>query len=276
VELQEKVNSLITRLREQSNRPLVTGHNLDHLTIADASRLRNGLDLDELLAAAQVRAPAAVITALSEQIQAMEVQVQAHFRQHPDAEIILSKPGLGHILGARVLGELGDDPHRYASAKARKNYAATSPITRQSGKRKSVMARYVHNNRLRYAFDGQAFTALTASPGARASKPAPSTTRPPPGRSTPATKTETTFWHRVGTACLDARLHKASAGRWLGVISLGSAPDGKRIRRKVSGQSKAEVKAKLQALHDELREGLHKAPTTTATGPRPATHSHDR
>ena len=118
--------------------------------------------------AAVVRALAAVITALSEQIQAMEVQVQAHFRQHPDAEIILSQPGLGHILGARVLGEFGDDPHRYAGARARKNYAATSPITRQSGKRKTVMARYVHNDRLRDALDGQAFAALTASPGARA------------------------------------------------------------------------------------------------------------
>ena len=118
--------------------------------------------------AAVVRALAAVITALSEQIQAMEVQVQAHFRQHPDAEIILSQPGLGHILGARVLGEFGDDPHRYTSSKARKNYAATSPITRQSGKRKTVMARYVHNDRLRDALDGQAFAALNASPGARA------------------------------------------------------------------------------------------------------------
>jgi hypothetical protein len=118
--------------------------------------------------AAVVRALAAVITALNGQITVMEGQVAAHFRQHPDAEIILSQPGLGLILGARVLGEFGDDPRRYASAKARKNYAATSPITRQSGKRKTVTARYVHNDRLRDALDGQAFAALTASPGARA------------------------------------------------------------------------------------------------------------
>jgi Transposase IS116/IS110/IS902 family len=115
-----------------------------------------------------VRALAAVITALNGQITVMEGQAAAHFRQHPDAEIILSQPGLGLIFGARVLGEFGDDPHRYANAKARKNYAATSPITRQSGKRKTVMARYVHNDRLRDALDGQAFAALTASPGARA------------------------------------------------------------------------------------------------------------
>jgi bacterioferritin-associated ferredoxin len=118
--------------------------------------------------AAVVRALAAVITALNEQITVMQRQVEAHFSWHPDAEIIGSQPGLGPILGARVLAEFGDDPHRYASAKARKNYAATSPITRQSGKKKTVMARYVHNDRLRDALDGQAFAALSVSAGARA------------------------------------------------------------------------------------------------------------
>jgi hypothetical protein len=118
--------------------------------------------------AAVVRSLTAVITALNQQIKIMERQVETHFRQHPDAEIIASQPGLGPILGARVLGEFGDDPHRYASGKARKNYAATSPITRASGKRKTVLARYVHNDRLRDALNGQAFAALNASPGARA------------------------------------------------------------------------------------------------------------
>ena len=118
--------------------------------------------------AAVVRALAAVIVTLNQQIAALERQVEAHFLVHPDAEIMLSQPGLGRIPGARVLGEFGDDPARYASAKARKNYAATSPITRQSGKRKTVTARYVHNDRLRDALGRQAYSALTASPGARA------------------------------------------------------------------------------------------------------------
>ena len=72
------------------------------------------------------------------------------------------------ILGARVLAEFGDDPHRYRDGKARRNYAATSPITRASGKRKVVAARYVHHDRLVDALNAQAFAALTASPGARA------------------------------------------------------------------------------------------------------------
>ena len=67
-----------------------------------------------------------------------------------------------------MLAEFGDDKRRYADAKARKNYAGTSPITRQSGKRTSVLARRVHNDRLIDALGLQAFCALTASPGARA------------------------------------------------------------------------------------------------------------
>lgn len=85
-----------------------------------------------------------------------------------DAEIILSQPGLGSLLGPRVLGEFGDDRSRYATAKARKNYAGTSPITRASGKKKTVTARFVHNDRLVDALSAQAFSALQASPGAHA------------------------------------------------------------------------------------------------------------
>jgi len=72
------------------------------------------------------------------------------------------------VLGARVLAEFGDDPARYTSAKARKNYAGTSPITRASGKKKLALARFVHNDRLLDALTGQAFAALVCSPGARA------------------------------------------------------------------------------------------------------------
>jgi len=125
---------------------------------------------DQLAAAyaATIGATAALIATLNAQIEVLQGQVGAYFGRHPDVEIYRSQPGLGDLLGARVLGEYGDDPHRYRDAKARKNYAATSPITRASGKRKTVHARYVHNDRLVDALNRQAFSALTASPGARA------------------------------------------------------------------------------------------------------------
>ena len=118
--------------------------------------------------AATVVASVAVIAALSTQIAALAEQVQAHFGRHPDAEIYRSQPGLGELLGARVLGEFGDDRDRYAGARARKNYAGSAPITRASGKKKTVLARHVRNRRLADALHQQAFCALTASPGARA------------------------------------------------------------------------------------------------------------
>jgi hypothetical protein len=118
--------------------------------------------------AATVRSLTALIEAFNTQIAAMDKQVAACFGQARDAEIYLSQPGFGQILAARAFGEFGDDPDRYVSAKARKNYAGTSPITQQSGKRKVVLARFVHNDRLADALHQQAFCALSHSPGARA------------------------------------------------------------------------------------------------------------
>ena len=118
--------------------------------------------------AASVQAAAAVITALSEQIKIMEARVSELFRRHPDAGIYLSQPGIGDITGARILGEFGDAPGRYATAKARKNYGGTSPLTIASGKKKTVHARYIRNRHLTDALHAQALSALTASPGARA------------------------------------------------------------------------------------------------------------
>ncbi|MER6515228.1 IS110 family transposase, partial [Nonomuraea sp. NPDC001636] len=118
--------------------------------------------------AASVQALLAVLNVLNHQVKTLQGQVEAHFGAHPAAKIILSQPGLGMVLGARVLAEFGDDPTRYASAKARKNYAGTSPITRASGKKKVALARFVHNDRLIDALLTQAFSALRLSPGARA------------------------------------------------------------------------------------------------------------
>ncbi|MGH3123552.1 MAG: IS110 family transposase [Streptosporangiaceae bacterium] len=118
--------------------------------------------------AATVRALIAVIATLNEQVKALQGQVEENFGRHPDAEIYRSQPGMGAILGARVLGEFGDDPGRYADGKARRNYAGTSPLTRASGKKKVVAARFIHNDRLVDALNAQAFASLNASPGARA------------------------------------------------------------------------------------------------------------
>lgn len=143
---------------------------------ARASEIRQILRAEELRRAPAVQAAygaivasqARIVRTLNTQIEEMAAVVDAHFGQHPDAEIYASQPGLGVILAARVLGEFGDDPHRYTDAKARKNYAGTAPITRASGKKKIVLARYARNRRLGDALQQWAFCSLRGSPGARA------------------------------------------------------------------------------------------------------------
>lgn len=138
-------------------------------TIRDALRTEHLGQSEPVNAAyaATVRALVAVLQTLNTEIKTLEGEVETHFGRHPDAEVYLSQPGIGVVLGARVLAEFGDAKGRYADAKSRKNYAGTSPITRQSGKSKTVHARFVHNDRLVDALHMQAGAAILHDPGTR-------------------------------------------------------------------------------------------------------------
>ena len=118
--------------------------------------------------AASVRASVAVTQELTRQIEELERELADAFMSHPDAEIMRSLPGLGLVLGARVLAEFGDAPNRYKDGKRRRCYAGTAPITRASGTRRVVLARIARNRRLADACYLWAFAAITSSAGARA------------------------------------------------------------------------------------------------------------
>jgi transposase len=98
----------------------------------------------------------------------LQQAAEESFSQHPDAGIITSFPGIGALTGAQVLAEIGDDRSRFSDARGLKAYAGVAPITRASGKSRSVTQRRVKNNRLAAASYTWAFATLTASPGARA------------------------------------------------------------------------------------------------------------
>jgi Transposase/Transposase IS116/IS110/IS902 family len=177
--------------------------------------------IQAVLRAPALRQPAAVQTAyatiavtqlqlliaLAGQIPALEEVLARDFGRHPDAEIYTSLPGLGVVLGARVLSEFGDDPHRYRDAKARKNYAGTSPITRASGRKTVVLARYARNRRLGDAIHQWAFCALTSSPGARTYAPAGSAT-------TPRCASSGTDWSGILHGCLKTRAPYSESTAW--------------------------------------------------------------
>jgi Transposase/Transposase IS116/IS110/IS902 family len=109
----------------------------------------------------------AVLGSLNRQIAELEATMAERFDRHPDAEILRSLPGLGTVLGARVLGEFGDDPARFADARGRKASAGTAPITKASGRSRIVLARVARNRRLADACRWWAFCSLGTSPGAR-------------------------------------------------------------------------------------------------------------
>jgi transposase len=105
-------------------------------TLIQAGRRRNlqvrVVAVHDGLAAPQLAAPAlvqaaygdvvgalvAVLGCLNQQIAELEQQLAARFAAHPDGIIVRSLPGLGVVLGARVLAEFGDDPDRYQTARA--------------------------------------------------------------------------------------------------------------------------------------------------------------
>ena len=107
-----------------------------------------------------------MIRELNAQTTALEEELTKSFELHPDAELYLSLPGLGFVLGARVIGEFGDDPNRYLDAKGRRAYSGMAPITKASGTRHVVLARYARNRQLADACYLWAFASLTGSAGA--------------------------------------------------------------------------------------------------------------
>ncbi len=107
-----------------------------------------------------------IIRELNAQTTALEEELTKSFELHPDAELYLSLPGLGFVLGARVIGEFGDDPNRYSDAKGRRAYSGMAPITRASGTRHVVLARYARNRQLADACYLWAFSSLKCSAGA--------------------------------------------------------------------------------------------------------------
>lgn len=116
---------------------------------------------------AATRATVALLAQFNHELEHLEAELVASFEQHPDAEIFCSLPGLGLVLGARVLAEFGDDPTRYHDARSRRCYAGTAPVTRASGTRTVVIARMARNRRMAHACYLWAFSALRPSPGAR-------------------------------------------------------------------------------------------------------------
>jgi transposase len=106
-----------------------------------------------------------IVVSMQNAVEQLEARLAAEFDTHPQAAILRSAPGLGPILAARVLAEIGDDPTRFNDASGLRAFAGTAPVTIASGRSHYVKARKVRNKRLGDACHWWAFATLTKSAG---------------------------------------------------------------------------------------------------------------
>lgn len=115
-----------------------------------------------------VRGLVGAVVAMRTAVADLEKALACEFDQHPQSDLLRSVPGLGPVLAARILAEIGDDSARFENPQSLRAYAGTAPVTIASGRSRYVKARKVRNKRLADACHWWAFTTLTKSTGARA------------------------------------------------------------------------------------------------------------
>lgn len=108
----------------------------------------------------------AALTALVEQITALETQIADALAAHPDGRIFTSLPRSGTVRAARLLAEIGDARGRYPTAAALAGMAGVTPSTRESGQVRIVTFRWAADKQLRSAVTDFAADTIRANPWA--------------------------------------------------------------------------------------------------------------
>lgn len=101
------------------------------------------------------------------EIEALNGQIEATYKDHPNKELVESLPGIAEVLGPVIASEVGADISRFADLQTLKAYGGTSPVTVQSGKHRDVRIRRACNGHLRRALHLAAQGAIIAAPWAR-------------------------------------------------------------------------------------------------------------
>jgi transposase len=89
-----------------------------------------------------------IAVAQQQAVDQLQTALGHEFDTHPQAAVLRSVPGLGAILAARVLGEIGDDPTRFTDPNNLRAFSGTAAVTIASGRSHYVKARKVRNKRL--------------------------------------------------------------------------------------------------------------------------------
>lgn len=96
---------------------------------------------------------------LNAQVRAITARISQRLLEHPDAAIFTSFPGMGPTTAAIMLAEMGEDRSRFPTASVLLAETGTAPVTRSSGRTRTVRFRYAANKRMRYAINWWTFVA---------------------------------------------------------------------------------------------------------------------
>ncbi|MFJ2350158.1 IS110 family RNA-guided transposase [Streptomyces antimycoticus] len=135
----------------------------------DAAEAQHTVLPGEKLAAAMVVRLAKGVIALDQEIAELDALIEARFREHPHAEVILSMPGMGKLLGAEFLAATGGDMDAFGNADRLAGYAGLAPAPRDSGRVSGNLRRprRFHRGLLR-AFYLSALSSLKSCPASKA------------------------------------------------------------------------------------------------------------
>ena len=114
-----------------------------------------------------VKALVRTLGVLLPQIAELEGAIAVALDEHPDGALLKSFPRTGEVNAAQILAELGDVRERFPSDDVLAMEGGVVPVTRRSGKMKSVSFRWACNKRLRRALTSWADNTRHASPWAR-------------------------------------------------------------------------------------------------------------
>ncbi len=118
----------------------------------------------EEVSAAIVADLASEVLATKERLARLDQELERRFFSHPQAEILVSLPGMGPRLGAEFLVAVGE-LSSFASADHLAAYAGLIPVARDSGKRSGNVRRMQGGNKvLKRVFYQSAFASLRSPP----------------------------------------------------------------------------------------------------------------
>lgn len=131
-----------------------------HLLAADAGTVAGK--------AMTARLFASELEILNDHLRIYDKTIRELLTSHPDTPVFTSFPGIGPVIAATLIGEMGDDRTRFPSAAALLAESGLAPVTRASGRSHQVRFRYAANRRMRHAIDWWAFVATREDPWSHA------------------------------------------------------------------------------------------------------------